>query len=484
MAPADAAFALACIAWSQALPQLAEHLSERCWWQLANRLVAIASDQRRADDLLAMHMLHAELPVVLAYVLPELAECRSLVATARRTLERSSVEPLEENEPVHGLRLDLLRPLLACWTRTRAIGQTLDDAPWSDDALRQYARLVEYALRLSRSDGRQVFQADGSPSWNRRLLKTALRLADHAKTRRVGQLLKTHGKGTTTGRQRTPRPSFQHESGGIAVLRSSWRLSSPQWTINHAAPQLATELALGKACLWTGPHEVEVQLDGRLLAPRHAWEQICWESDDDVDYLELELKLSDDVIIQRHMALARGDRFLLLADAVLGERPAKIEYRSTLPLGSRAVFRGEQETREGTIVTTAGLAARVLPLALGEWRSGPSCGSLHAVGHALELTQTADGARLFAPLFVDLDPRRMAKEVTWRQLTVGESRSAVGSDEAVGYRVQIGRAQWLIYRSLAEPAVRTVLGKNLLNELLIGRFDTHGSVETLLEIEA
>ncbi len=484
VAAADTAFALECIAWAQALPQLAEHVTERCWWQLVNRLVAIASAQRCADNLLALNMLHAELPVVLAYVLPEVAECQSLVATAHRMLERASEEPLEENQPVDGQRLELLRPLLACWTRIRAIGHALDDAPWSDDALREYARLVEYALRLSRPDGRQVLESEGAPTWNRRLLKTALRLADHAKTQRVGELLKTGGKPPQKNRQRMPRPSFKHEPGGIAVLRSSWRRTSPQLAINHAALPLASELTVGKECLWSGQHEVEVRIDGHLLTARHPWDQICWESDDDIDYVELELKLSDGVTIQRHMALARGDRFLLLADAVLGERAAKIEYRGTLPLGSRAAFQGEPETREGTIVTTGGLAARVLPLALGEWRSGPNFGDLQSAGDALELTQSADGVRLFAPLFIDLDPRRMAKEVTWRQLTVGENRSAVRPDEAVGYRVQIGRAQWLIYRSLAKAAVRTVLGKNLLNELLIGRFDTGGSVQTLLEIEA
>jgi hypothetical protein len=49
--------------------------------------------------------------------------------------------------------------------------------------------------------------------------------------------------------------------------------------------------------------------------------------------------------------------------------------------------------------------------------------------------------------------------------------------------VQIGRLQWLVYRSLAQPAVRTVLGKNLLSEFLVGRFLSDGKVDTLLEIE-
>ncbi|MEX0714781.1 MAG: hypothetical protein WD278_20765 [Pirellulales bacterium] len=57
------------------------------------------------------------------------------------------------------------------------------------------------------------------------------------------------------------------------------------------------------------------------------------------------------------------------------------------------------------------------------------------------------------------------------------------ADPAVGYRVQVGRQQWLIYRSLAERGNRTVLGHNLISEFLVARFDRQGKVEPLLEIE-
>ena len=33
----------------------------------------------------------------------------------------------------------------------------------------------------------------------------------------------------------------------------------------------------------------------------------------------------------------------------------------------------------------------------------------------------------------------------------------VAADVAVGYRAQAGRSQWLVYRSLAPPAIRSVL---------------------------
>ena len=54
---------------------------------------------------------------------------------------------------------------------------------------------------------------------------------------------------------------------------------------------------------------------------------------------------------------------------------------------------------------------------------------------------------------------------------------------AVGYRVAVGRRQWLIYRSLAARANRTLLGHNLSSEMLVARFKWTGEVEPLVEIE-
>jgi hypothetical protein len=478
VAAPDAALALECLAWASALPSLAEYLGERPWWELTNRLHAIAASPSRPADPLAAQMLHAELPAVLAYVLPELAAAGSLVDESRRTLNESRGAPV-----LHGSRLDALRPLVACWTRLRVVSRELDEAIWGDAALRRYARLVEHALRLSRPDGTQVISSPETPPWDRRLLKTALRLADSPKTRRLARLVDS----TSAARRRNcrqPAASTHVEPAGLGVLRADWRPRSPQLAVNYSGPQLTSELSLGKRCLWSGTSEIELRVDGQVLVPRQPWEAVCWETDDDVDYLELEVVLTEDVRIQRHLALARRAGFLFLADAVLGTQPRKLEYRATLPLGDHAEFRPAAETREGAISQHKRALARVLPLALGEWRAGPTCGTLESAAGALVLSQSAFGCSLFAPLFFDLDPRRRRQDLTWRQLTVGQDRQVVPRDAAVGYRVQIGRAQWLIYRSLAEPAVRTVLGKNLNNEFLIGRFRASGKVKTLLEIEA
>jgi hypothetical protein len=101
----------------------------------------------------------------------------------------------------------------------------------------------------------------------------------------------------------------------------------------------------------------------------------------------------------------------------------------------------------------------------------------------LQLRQTAHARRLWAPLWFDLDRRRAALPATWRPLTVGEAMQVQPADVAIGCRVAAGRRQWLIYRSLAKPGNRTLLGHNLLSETLVARFHGSGRVQPLIEVE-
>jgi len=186
--------------------------------------------------------------------------------------------------------------------------------------------------------------------------------------------------------------------------------------------------------------------------------------------------------IERHILLARKDRLLLLADAILGPNAARLDYRARLPLGNRVALLAADKTHE------ARLAIRdrrvlVLPLHLPEWRADPRPGALAKSGRSMELRLSVQGRAMLAPLLVDLDPRRRNRPFTWRWLTVGENLQAVPGHVAVGYRVLVGRRQWLVYRSLAPRANRTLLGHNTVSRWLVARFHPSGQVEPLVEVE-
>jgi hypothetical protein len=122
-----------------------------------------------------------------------------------------------------------------------------------------------------------------------------------------------------------------------------------------------------------------------------------------------------------------------------------------------------------------------LPLALPEWRVAGR-GGFDATADGLTLEQQG-AVRLYAPLWIDCDARRIGKPRTWRQLTVADMRTILPPHQAVGYRVQAGLEQWLVYRALDVPRNRTLLGCNVSCEFLLGRVKRSGEVARTLEIQ-
>lgn len=280
---------------------------------------------------------------------------------------------------------------------------------------------------------------------------------------------------------RTTR-SFHDEQAGQAVLRPGWSRPSQEVRLRWSKPSLEIELQSGRETVWAGAWGWNVSLDGEPLTARSAWEEVCWVCDTEVVCLELQLRLSAGYRLQRQIVLGRKDRFLLLADAVFGRRSGKLAYQSSLPLAAGVNVRAATATREVTLATERPQAL-VLPLALPEWRIEQGVGELVEDEGSLTWSQVGDGRALYAPLFFDLNPRRMTEPCTWRQLTVAENRCNQPRDVAAGFRVMVGRRQWLIYRALGSKANRTVLGHNLSTEMLVGRFLKTGLVEPVVEIE-
>ena len=241
------------------------------------------------------------------------------------------------------------------------------------------------------------------------------------------------------------------------------------------------ELRSRRTVLLSGDWEVLVRRDGQLLHAVSDWQQVLRHSDAKGDYLELELHLSQQVRLQRHIFLARNDRFVFLADAVIADQPGAIQYQARWQLARKVHLEPARENWEAYL-RSGKRRAVVLPLALPEWRCQNQCGQLLAAERAMILRQTRHGRCLLAPLFFDLKRSRFRRRLTWRQLTVAESLSPQTEDVAVAYRVAVGKRQWLIYRALAYCANRTVLGHNLVSEFLLARFYKSGKVKPLVEI--
>ena len=483
----DAGYSLETLAWCRAMPRLTAVLPPEQWWNLLDYLLGTVSDAaglRLEDRPLVHQLLAGELPLTLAYLLPEITPCRKLAPLSRRALSAGLVDLLDGQGLPHARHLELLRPLLASWTRCRAMGHTLSKPCFNSAAGNQYEWLIRAAMRLARGDGSQAMSDNSSGAWDKHLFAAALRQGGDEEDRDLAVLALPGGKKSkakATSRLALPKAASHSEWAATAVLRTGWERSSPLLTVVWDGQSVHFELAADRRILWSGCWELDVSQNGKPLAPVNDWEVVCWVSDEDIDYLELEIELDTGVKVQRQMALAREDGFLFLADAVIGDQTG-LQYRSSLPLASGISFRPDGECQEGFLEAT-GTVARVMPLALPEWRGDIRGGSLQSNQGRLELVQSSEGRAIHAPLFIDLRRRRYSRRITWRRLTVAEQLRIQPPDVAAGYRVALGHEQWLIYRSLGEAQNRTLLGHNLSTEMLIARFDADGEVETLVEIE-
>jgi hypothetical protein len=447
------------------------------------------------SDPLARLILAGELPWTLAYLFPELESCRSLAEDAGANLSSGMVELLDGEGVLTSRRLAILRPLLALWTRCGMLAREIDQHCFTVEARQQYAWFAQRAILLSRPDGAQLLSPGAEGAWRPELFEAALSLtSDREEEQLARAVLPLDAKRRpAAARPAGVMPAFHSEWAETALLRPEASRESPRLLASFGQRRLLAELCNRDAVLFSGDWWPQIEADGRRLEPAGDWEEVCWLSDADVDYLELEMSLTAGWRLQRQFALARKDEFLFVADAVLapgpagGEtpplRPAAIDYRCTVPLARGIAFSGEEETRDGLLAGKKKLAL-VLPLALPEWRTDRRIGSLETAPGGLELKMAGQGRALYAPLFFDLASRRFNKPRTWRTLTVAERLVIQRGDVAVGYRMQVGRQQWLFYRSLAKSANRTVLGQNLSSEFVAARFTRQGLTEELVSISS
>ena len=546
----DATVALEAIAWAEEMPRIEKILeSEDCLalGELLSSLPADVDQQTLKDQPLLHQLLAGELAWTLAERLPQAPYGRRLERSGRAAISLGFNQILDRQGMLPARHFRILRPLLACWTRCRALAAASSRGGLGPRVEQRYQRFVRNALRCTRPDGRPMLAEDDGDSWGpepfdsliktgwkpilrgdlwgRELFEAVLNGGVEETNRGLAAASLPNLSPGTVAKASTkaadlPPPSIYWEEGAIAVMRRNWNRGDERIAVLFAGRTCQVELVASGRVAASGAWRFEISQQGRQLQPESDWESNCWYTDEEVDFLELEIKLTTGVTLQRQIVFARADRFLLLADAVMSRapcthgRPGNLEYRSVLPLAPQVEFRGAEESREGHLLYGRGSTAdgksaasansvafqaacprsvafqaanqplaQVLPLALPEWRAEQHGGELKMIPEGLELRQTSAGQRLYAPLFIDLDRRRFRRRMTWRPLTVAESLAAVPSEVAVGFRVAIGDRQWIVYRSLATRGNRTLLGHNLATESLIARFGKDGEVKSIVEIE-
>ncbi len=348
--------------------------------------------------------------------------------------------------------------------------------------------IPEKAVRLLRPDGSLMFGPSGASLRDESFRKRLVRMSnDRDIARLMKRCLPPTSPKRKPGRESIgfPEPADRTEWGGVAVMQEAWHWGAPKVGLTFDGGTSLLEIS-NEVTLCRGPLLPQIKLDGHKVELETDFAEICWHSDEEIDYLELEADLSDGSRLQRQLLLIRGDQTAAWLDTVMTDDPHDIEYTINLPVDPAIELQPESETTEHYLRSRSDgrYHALVIPLSLPEWKLDLRENRFEQSGRSLVLEQVARERRaLTVALAFDLSPSRSVRPRTWRQLTVAEHLRPVEPDVAVAFRWQFEFQQWLVYRAQGRKGNRTFMGVNVTEDFYAGRFYSNGRAEHLLQIE-
>lgn len=472
-----------------ALETLAQHgtrlTPENLWWCWSTALnVALEAYQNIADwEEAEAIALGGEL---LFRCEPAFSLLKNAPKARQRGAETLSEDLLDETD-VDGTPRGSLLPELSRWlaplVRTWEIAGHEKASFWSPDARERIGDLLTVLAGFCDASGNLGLCHDPQ----RQLLTMLL-----AGCKLAGWQKAVHPRGClesilshTPARQRDlpyTMPVIQSDWAKLGCLRNNWGLGADMLLVAHDDPLPLLDLAAFGRLVFSGTWGLEVKLDGKELTLADSWESVCWHTDEDGDYLELQMKLPQEIRLERQLFLSRTDHFAILADNVCAGPQQAVEYRSLLPLAAEVRAVPDRLTREIALTADVPLA-RVFPLGLEQDRVRSVAGELSLQDRNLCLERQGQGG-VHVPLVLDWEPSRQQEPAQWRALTVTEERRILPHHIAAGHRLRLGELQLLIFHQLHRGSgPRAVLGHQTFNETVIGQFDSSGDVTPLLLVE-
>lgn len=466
------------------------------WLQSASDLLAKSKVDRR-ESILCQLVVHCELPLLIG--LATSASKRTVLAEASKAMDflAEFLERSEDNAApwlAHGAIY--LRAALASVLRCRVLANSLGLRKWYPSQQKALAGLLTHAARWARPDGTQLLGAGSLSPRSKAIWEALMSLSKSNQGTRAAFTLSGIGEGRRTDAKKSVRPvslpalTNYSKTANTVVMQSDWREKSCRIATDFSDTDICLEVLGPKGePVLAGDWTLNVQLDGQAQMRLDDWQEVCWFSDDDVDYLELETQFGQYARIQRQIVLMREARLLLLADSLLSDVEDVWTLESSLPLAAGCEFKPESKTTEGFIHNARGIECLTLPMHLPEWKrqlsqQNSNSTLLEDEGRLVSRCETRTN-RAYMPVVLSIGKSKILNQYTWRPLTVADNLRIVGSNEAVAFRLQINSDQYLFYRSLAEATRRTALGMHTMSDFYIGKFDADdGEVDTIVEVEA
>lgn len=449
---------------------------------------------------------NGELPWILGLLFSHVSGSKTLRKQGRQTLQTALEEHTDTDGTLAADQLEHLAAWLPPFIRAGEWGYAAEDSLWNSSSQERFESLSHRVSACYAGDGHLAFHPLDNPH-TLPLLLTAARLAGGSKKEWPlkflldvaeaepellgGSASAKHSAKLKTSRRRAAEVDSdsliqQSDWARVACLRNHAGRDADVMTITHHRSLPKIDFSILGQTIIQGDWDLQISIGGESIALPEEWSCVCWHTDADGDYLELQFSIDENRRVERQVFLSRNDHFLVMADCISGAGEATIDYTSRLPLVEYADVTQNDVTRE-RVVRLADVEMRTFPLALPEDIVHSTAGrwglSETSETPCLELKQTAIGG-LYAPVVFEWTPARQNSDADWRTLTITENGPKVKSDRASGHRLRIGNQQLLLYRSLAPTdELRTVLGHHTGHETIIARFNKTGDVKPLLIVE-
>jgi hypothetical protein len=473
-----------------------------------------STDPTIPADILAIEV--GEIPFVGGMLFCDIDGMAKLARAGGKCLAKELLDRTDTDGTPHAELISRLPLWLAPLIRASLLAERTSTPLWNEEQRQRLANVVDRAVGLCRPDGRAAL-ADSLGRFALPILISASELLGNNLVESANNYIRNvhssvNGKPVRKSRlQVVSMPSNQSDWARFALMRSDWNVDADSIAITHhqSIPQLDIT-ALGKSLI-QGDWNVHLKIGDSPVELAEEWSCVCWQSDPDADYIELQMQGPGKLCVERMMMLSRKEHFLVLADSISGvPKPPRrkktagldanngvaestdhssehgrsqiqFESRLTLADGLSATFEGT--TRE---VRVAGnrVKARIFPLGIPQDRVNSTPHELSIQQNQIVLKQIGEGEGLFAPLVIDWHPDRNRAEAVWRMLTVTENGHVVGPDVAVGYRLKLAQFQLFVSRRLKKSEYAPAcLGHHSHNETVIGTVDSKGDIEPILLVE-
>lgn len=509
----DPFVALTATGWLYALPEVGRDVPPALWLEvLQSTLTQVdrAWEQGPSEGLFPWVIWACEVPLALAKQMSHLGGKDRIVSETLNRLALLIEQTAEDPQALLSFGAQDLRAFVASLIRSRWAADSVGARKWYPPQRRALAKLQSILLHLTDANGHAMLDQTDASRHDPEFWTSLMELCkDHKKVQLAAAVAlpdevgKDQGfkpaklRKNKTNDARLPKPSQYWDKNQIVSMRRNWRKNDCQLAVDFSRDSIWLDICdeAGQR-VFSGDWDIALEYRGKPVNIDVAWNEVCWFSDDDVDYLELECDLEGTCTVYRQVMLMRQEGMVYLADSLLGKPDdPKADWKSisTWTLDPSVSFHPQTKSNEGTIQRhglaqdsgqdSAETVALVLPLSLPEWRRGTTQGALRSDAGKLVLEARTTRPRLLSSMLLALGPKSRNPKYTWRALTVAQNLQKVTDDVAQGCRVQIGKDQWVFYRSLAPCSRRTLMGLHLSMEFYAGRFLTDdGTYEPLVEV--